>query len=115
MTQLISILILLSVVFAPAASAPAVESLDDQIVTTRHQIKVGQKILRYTARAGLLPIRRNETGEIHGQMFFIAYLLDRSPNEPPRPLTFLWNGGPGAHPTPVPPSARLPQRTQSAH
>jgi carboxypeptidase C (cathepsin A) len=114
MTQLISILILLAVVFAPATSAPAVESLDDQIVTTRHQIKVGQKILRYTARAGLLPIRRNETGEIHGQMFFIAYLLDRSPNEPPRPLTFLWNGGPGANSTLVHLSGFGPKRIKSS-
>src|SRR5262249_16824460 len=90
----------------------------ERIVTTRHQIKVGQKILRYTAHAGLLPIRRNETGEIHGHMFFIAYLLDRLPNEPARPLTFLWNGGPGANSTPVPLSRvgakRIKSRDDSA-
>src|SRR5262249_26720100 len=75
MTKLVSIFIPLAA-FTLAASAPANESSGEQIATTRHQIKVGQKILRYTARAGLLPIRRNETGEIHGHMFFAAYLLD---------------------------------------
>src|SRR5215475_13074850 len=99
MTKLISISILLAAIFTLTASAPAVESSGERIVATHHQIKVGQKILRYTARAGLAPIRRNETGEIHGHIFFIAYLLDRLPTEPARPLTFLWNGGPGANST----------------
>src|SRR5262245_9502453 len=80
MTKLVSIFILLAAAFTLAASAPGIESSGEQIVTTRHQIKVGQKILRYTARAGLLPIRRNETGEIHGHMFFVAYLLDARPS-----------------------------------
>jgi len=70
--------------------------------------------LRYTARAGLLPIRRNETGEIHGHMFFVAYLLDRSPDEPARPLTFLWNGGPGANSTLVHLSTFIKKRWRRA-
>src|SRR5262249_31001842 len=110
MTKLISISILLAATFTFAENAPLVESSGQRIVTTRHQIKVGQKILRYTAHAGLLPIRRNETGEIHGHMFFIAYLLDRLPNEPARPLTFLWNGGPGANSTLVHLSGFGPKR-----
>ena len=114
MTKLISISIQLAGVFTLAASAPATESSGERIVTTRHQIKVGQKMLRYTARAGLLPIRRNETGEIHGHMFFIAYLLDRLPNEPARPLTFLWNGGPGANSTLVHLSGFGPKRIKSS-
>src|SRR6266511_2648567 len=114
MTKLISISILLAAIFTLAASAPAIESSGERIVTTSHQIKVGQKMLRYTARAGLAPIRRNETGEIHGHMFFIAYLLDRLPNEPARPLTFLWNGGPGANSTRVHHSGVGPKRIKSS-
>ena len=114
MTKLVSISILLAAIFMLAANAPAVESSGERIVTTRHQIKVGQKILRYTARAGLLPIRRNETGEIHGHMFFVAYLLDRSPDEPARPLTFLWNGGPGANSTLVHLSTFIKKRWRRA-
>jgi len=79
-----------------AVLAPA-EAVYEGIVSTRHQVKVGQRTLTYTARAGMLPIRENETSEIHGWMFFVAYILDPMPGDPVRPLTFLWNGGPGAN------------------
>jgi carboxypeptidase C (cathepsin A) len=86
------------------------DAANEGIVSTRHQIKLGQRTLTYTARAGMLPIRENETGEIHGRIFFVAYVLDRSPAEPVRPLTFLWNGGPGANATLVHLSGFGPKR-----
>jgi carboxypeptidase C (cathepsin A) len=67
------------------------------IVTTTHQVSVGGKPLAYTARAGHLPIRNNEDGEVHGNLFFVAYTLDRAASSAPRPLTFVWNGGPGSN------------------
>src|SRR5262245_33962761 len=67
------------------------------IVTTQHQVTVGGAIRRYTARAGTIPIRDNETGDVHANMFFVAYTLDRAPGAAARPLTFLWNGGPGSN------------------
>lgn len=67
------------------------------IVSTRHQVTVGGSPLRYTARAGTIPIRENDTGDVRANMFFVAYTLDRAPGAPPRPLTFLWNGGPGSN------------------
>jgi carboxypeptidase C (cathepsin A) len=69
----------------------------DPAVTTRHQIVVGGKPLAYTAEAGRIPIIDNDAGEVHANMFYVAYRLDRSPGVPPRPLTFLWNGGPGSN------------------
>jgi carboxypeptidase C (cathepsin A) len=69
----------------------------DAIVTTRHQVTIGSRALHYTARAGLIPIRDNETGDVHGNMFFVSYTLDVPAGSPPRPLTFLWNGGPGSN------------------
>ncbi len=68
---------------------------DEPIVTTSHQVAIDGRTLSYTARAGRLPIRDNETGDVHGQMFFVSYTLD-SPPSTPRPLTFVWNGGPGS-------------------
>jgi carboxypeptidase C (cathepsin A) len=65
-------------------------------VTTKHQVTIAGRVLKYTARAGRLPILDNETGEIHGRIFFTAYTIDSAPNQAPRPLTFLWNGGPGS-------------------
>ena len=67
------------------------------IITTRHQTTVSGKTIRYTARAGTLPIRDNNTGEVHGYMFFVAYSVDGRTGQAPRPLTFLWNGGPGSN------------------
>ena len=70
---------------------------EEPIVTTRHTVTIGTRTLRYTARAGRMPIRDNEAGDVHGQMFFVSYTLDRAPADPPRPLTFVWNGGPGSN------------------
>jgi carboxypeptidase C (cathepsin A) len=79
-----------------AAPAPAQETVQsEQIVTTQHQIMLDGRPLRYTARAGLLPIRDNETGELRAQIYFMSYSLERVAGQPPRPLAFLWNGGPG--------------------
>lgn len=67
----------------------------DGIVTTQREITVGGRAVTYTARAGHIPIRDNATGEAHGMMFFVYYSLDEAPDEG-RPLTFVWNGGPGS-------------------
>lgn len=66
-----------------------------EIVVTHHQVTVGGKVLKYTARAGFIPIRDNEAGDVHANLFFIAYTLDGAAKN--RPLTFLWNGGPGSN------------------
>jgi carboxypeptidase C (cathepsin A) len=68
----------------------------DSIVATRHQVTVGGRVLVYTARAGQIPIRDNETGEPLAWVFFVSYTLDRAPAAAPRPLMFYWNGGPGS-------------------
>jgi len=70
---------------------------NDGVVTTHHHAVVGGTALQYTAKAGLIPIRDNDTGDVHANMFYIAYMLDRPPGSPPRPLAFLWNGGPGSN------------------
>ncbi|MFW6160955.1 MAG: S10 family peptidase [Acidobacteriota bacterium] len=78
-------------------SNTASDKENSDIVVTRHQINLNEETLSYTARAGKIPIRHNETGEIHAHMFFVAYELDRSSDQSSRPLTFLWNGGPGSN------------------
>ena len=69
----------------------------DSIVVTHGQVVVRGKTIRYTTRAGMLPLLENDTGELMARMFFISYTADRAPGEPARPLTFLWNGGPGSN------------------
>jgi len=63
-------------------------------VVTHHQVTVGGKLLRYTATAGRLPIKRGD-GRIEAEMFFVAYTLDGQ-EASQRPLTFCFNGGPGS-------------------
>jgi carboxypeptidase C (cathepsin A) len=70
---------------------------DEALVTTHHQIAIAGRTLAYTARAGQFPIRDNDSGDVRGNMFFVSYTLDRPASAPPRPLTFLWNGGPGSN------------------
>ena len=55
---------------------------------------MGGKSLKYTATAGTLLIR-DEEDKAYGSMFYVAYTLDGA--EPStRPVSFLYNGGPGA-------------------
>jgi carboxypeptidase C (cathepsin A) len=63
-------------------------------VVTHHQITAAGKMLKYTATAGRLPIKRDD-GKIEAEMFFVAYTLDGQETSK-RPLTFAFNGGPGS-------------------
>ena len=63
-------------------------------VVTHHQLTLDGKVLKYTATAGRLPIKRGD-GHIEAEMFFVAYTLDGQ-EAGKRPLTFAFNGGPGS-------------------
>src|ERR1700761_5598672 len=55
---------------------------------------VAGKTLNYTATVGSLPVR-DEKGKKIAEVVFTAYTLD-GPRDPSRPVTFAFNGGPGA-------------------
>ncbi|HEY2753779.1 S10 family peptidase [Phenylobacterium sp.] len=55
---------------------------------------VAGKTLNYTATVGSLPVR-DEKGKKIAEVVFTAYILD-GPKNPNRPVTFAFNGGPGA-------------------
>jgi carboxypeptidase C (cathepsin A) len=63
-------------------------------VVTHHQVTVNGNVLKYTAAAGRLPIKRAD-GKIEAEVFFVAYTLDGADSSK-RPLTFAFNGGPGS-------------------
>lgn len=73
---------------------------EDKVSVTRHQINIDGGILKYTARAGFLPVR-DQFGEIKGRFFYTAYTLDKKTAAEERPVTFVWNGGPGAPSSPL--------------
>jgi len=51
---------------------------DEPIVVTEHRIQTAHGALPYEARAGRLPIRSEQTGEIRGFIFFVAYVVTAS-------------------------------------
>jgi carboxypeptidase C (cathepsin A) len=55
---------------------------------------VAGKTLSYTATVGHLPVK-DETGKTIAEVVFTAFTLD-GPRDPNRPVTFAFNGGPGA-------------------
>lgn len=81
----------------PSAETPKQPSKEQakepEPFATHHEIRVGGKVLKYTATTGRLPIN-NAEGETEAYMFFVAYTLDGS--GPRRPLMFSFNGGPGS-------------------
>jgi carboxypeptidase C (cathepsin A) len=64
-------------------------------VATHHAVTVRGQTIGYTAYAGMLPIRNEQTKEVEGAMYFIAYIKEGA-NPATRPVTFTFNGGPGS-------------------
>jgi carboxypeptidase C (cathepsin A) len=64
-------------------------------VETQHELALKDRTLNYTARAGALPLK-DDQDEIEAEIFFVAYDLDGVEDRSDRPLTFVFNGGPGS-------------------
>jgi len=64
-------------------------------VVTRHETRIGGKLVKYTVTTGMMPLK-SETGETEARIFFMAYTVDRTGPAAQRPLTFSFNGGPGS-------------------
>jgi len=82
---------------APAGQSQAREVaplVDRKPSQTSHAVRIDGRDIKYTATAGTLPIRLDD-GRVSAQMFYVAYTKD---GEDPktRPVSFLYNGGPGS-------------------
>jgi carboxypeptidase C (cathepsin A) len=77
------------------SSLPVAAIGEDGPVATKQQAQIGGKLLTYTAEVGRIAICDVETGEPHGYMFYTAYRMASASGH--RPVTFVWNGGPGAN------------------
>jgi carboxypeptidase C (cathepsin A) len=67
---------------------------EEKISQTAHSLRLDGRDVKYTAATGTLPIR-GDNGRVAARMFFVAYTKD---GEDPRtrPVSFLYNGGPGS-------------------
>ena len=72
----------------------AVAPLNVVPVSTDHTITYHGAPLAYTATAGSLALKTDE-GETDGSLFFVAY-TKKGEDPSTRPITFVYNGGPGS-------------------
>jgi carboxypeptidase C (cathepsin A) len=70
-------------------------AMDVPPVITRHNVKAGRRKLAYSVNTGMMPLK-DAKGETEAEMFYMAYELDGSREPAKRPLTFVFNGGPGS-------------------
>ncbi len=75
---------------ADVATAPVAEIK----TVTHHQGVIGGRPMAYTATAGTLTVRDND-GKPTLSMFYVAYTAGDG-HDASRPVTFLYNGGPGS-------------------
>lgn len=93
--------------WAKAADKPPVEAKKEEAdkaigdlppfpkdASVKQVTHVAGKTLNYTATVGSLPVR-DDKGKKIAEVVFTAYTLD-GPRDPSRPITFAFNGGPGA-------------------
>jgi carboxypeptidase C (cathepsin A) len=77
----------------PEAERKLADALPSDAVTT-HMITLDGHELAYTATAGTLALA-NDKGEHAADIFYVAYALSGAPKAS-RPITIVFNGGPGA-------------------
>jgi carboxypeptidase C (cathepsin A) len=86
--------VLLWILSALSLSAQEASLLPTDAVTTQHSVAIRGETVRYTARAGTLPLRAD--GEVMALMFYVEYKRDGVADRTSRPLVFSFNGGPGS-------------------
>lgn len=76
---------------ADIATAP----INEVAKTSRHSVSINGRQIPYTATAGTLTLRDDE-GKPIASMYYVAYVADRGKGDAERPVTFMYNGGPGS-------------------
>jgi carboxypeptidase C (cathepsin A) len=79
----------------PGASIASIPTVGPPVVT-HHQITLAGKTLSYTARVGMMPIANATTGVVEGYLNYTYYSEDGVADPTTRPVSYCFNGGPGA-------------------
>jgi len=74
---------------------PAKPIPEPKSFTSRHSGRFGGQSVSYTATAGEIYLK-DDQGEPEASIFSFAYVQDEVADPAARPVTFLWNGGPGS-------------------
>ncbi len=78
----------------PAHSSPQIVP-EEKMVATHHSARIGGQQLNYTATAGTYVIKA-EDGTPKATFFYVAYTEDGISDTARRPVSFVYNGGPGS-------------------
>ncbi len=87
----------------PNPATPAPEPITDDLVTTRHTLRTGQRTMRYAATTGRMVLRTESTDEggastghpAKAVISLTSYVAEARKGEN-RPVVFAFNGGPGS-------------------
>jgi carboxypeptidase C (cathepsin A) len=78
-----------------SASGPPRLPVREKTATSRHSVLIDSGRINYTATAGTL-LLQEEDSTPKASIFFVAYTRDDASDPGQRPLTFVFNGGPGS-------------------
>jgi carboxypeptidase C (cathepsin A) len=79
----------------PAKEAAKPSEPKEELTKSQHSVTINGQKLDYTAVAGTILLRDNEDKPTAG-IFYVAYTKDGETNLARHPITFSFNGGPGA-------------------
>jgi carboxypeptidase C (cathepsin A) len=68
---------------------------EEKSSVTHHTARIGGQQISYTATAATYNIKADD-GSLKATFFFVAYTKDETPDRSKRPLSFVYNGGPGS-------------------
>lgn len=68
---------------------------EDVVSVTHHTIRLGDRVIPYTATAGYITLRTEES-KSKANVFYVAYTREDVKDPSRRPVTFAFNGGPGS-------------------
>jgi carboxypeptidase C (cathepsin A) len=98
---------------APAGASETTPVPPENSSVTKHELSLDGKSLNYTATAGTLLIN-DEEEKPYGSIFYVGYTLDGVSDSRTRPVTFLYNGGPGSASIPLHMASVGPMRVVTA-
>lgn len=78
---------------AARAARPRAQRQLPADTTTDQTIELAGRTLRFKATAGSIPLNNAEDGSLLAEIAYLAYVM---PGDAHRPVTFVFNGGPGA-------------------
>ncbi|HTQ59635.1 MAG TPA: hypothetical protein VMI32_05405 [Candidatus Solibacter sp.] len=75
--------------------SPRPPAPEEKSVVTHHTARVGGQVINYTATAATYNIKADD-GTVKATMFYVAYTKDGVADPAKRPVSFVYNGGPGS-------------------